>query len=123
MGFASVSAMLATLYSRPLWEEILVILGPAVLMSAVLVAHVLTDRRWIGVACWGIVAAGVAYYAYFGATDGWKELLPHYPNDSVYDPRWRARFVAALLLDVVILLCLSAPLWRRWVRRRLKNWR
>jgi len=112
--------LLATLYAYPLWEEALVYLGPAVVMLGVLVVRVLSDRRWVHFTYWLIVGAGIASYVFSAATEGWGEFIPHGPSDSVYDPRWPWRFAMTLSVDIVVLLSLSVPWWRKWMPRKKK---
>jgi len=114
------SAMtLATLYSYPLWEDCLIRFGPGIVMFGTLVAWVLFDHRWARVTYWVILVAGIAYYGHLAITGGWKEIIPQGPNDSVYDPRWGIRLAAKLVAWGVMLLSVSALLWRRWARCKL----
>ena len=120
MRLPGTTMVLATLYALPFWQEALACFAPAAVMLAALVARVLSERRWVRLMYWSLVAAAVLYYASYMASDGWKDFVPQDPRNSVYDPRWGTRFAAALLGGLMIVLSLSAPLWTNRIRRANK---
>lgn len=108
--------ILATLYARPLWLAIVYLIVPPAFMLGAAVLRVLSNHRWTRYAYWIIIAAGIAYYVSLVMTAGWRELAPHGPPDSIYDPRWKIKFTLKLIAGVAVLVSVSAPFWRKWVR-------
>jgi len=109
----------ATVYVYPLWEQNLRDFGPSIVVLLALAVYILSSRRWVAVLYWVIVALFLYEHAYVAFNHGAREaFVPNVPDGSVFSPRWGWSFAATLLADVVIVLALSAPLWRRWLRRR-----
>jgi hypothetical protein len=108
--------IVATLYALPLWQEITHLIVPPAFMLGAAVVHVLNSHRWARYTYWITIGAGVAYYVSQVMAAGWRELIPHGPDDSIYDPRWTLRFAVKLIAVVAVLVAVSLPFWRRWVR-------
>jgi len=118
-----------------LWDDIWYNFFIPVLMTGSLVAWILSGRRWNCYAYWFVVALGLIHYGGALISEGWKEVLPQLPYTiSNYtapdgstgscltmfdDSRWRMHFAARLLDWTIVLLSLSAPFWRKWLRRKL----
>jgi len=117
-----------------LWEDIWYNFFTPILMTGSLVAWILSGRRWNSYAYWFVVALGLIHYGGVVISEGWKEVLPHYPFHYTHtfegqtatvtatigcDSRWRMHFAARVLDWTIVLLSLSAPFWRKWLRRNL----
>jgi hypothetical protein len=126
----------------PLWIDIWDHFFIPTLMAGSLVAWILTRRRWVCYAYWVIVALGLMGLAFQVAHEGWEAFLFQdrwsktysgtrleegktvcYHSSVVwfFNPRERDQldFAAKLTDWTIVLLSLSAPFWRKWLRRKL----
>jgi hypothetical protein len=112
------NVILATLYSLPMWQDILYQFLPSALILGALLTRIFSERHWIRYAYWAVIALILGHYIVLAVTSGWGAVVPRAPDPSVYDPRWGIRFAANLLAWTMVLLALSEPTWRRWLRHR-----
>ena len=112
------SGLMATLYAYPLWKDVALSYGPPVFVLVGLAVWTLIDRRWALYLFLGVIAVALCHYGFLVMVEGWRALLPALPDPTIHDPRWRIHFGGDLLALVTALLCLSAPAWRTWARRK-----
>lgn len=106
------------LYTGPLWEEILIISGPALIMLGALSLRVFSERRWIRPVFWTMTAIGLVYYGLAVLACEWREFMPIV---TLYDDRWREILGATIFTDLVLLLSVSEPFWIGFVKRALSR--
>jgi hypothetical protein len=108
-----------TNYGISEWQIIFEVYFMPVLMLSSLVAWILSGRCWNVYAYWVIAAIGMMHYPVDVIEHGWKTLLPMNPYPEAKDQMWGYYFVASWFGWMVVILSLSSPLWRKWLRRKL----
>jgi hypothetical protein len=116
----------------PLWDDILNNFFTVSVLTASLAAWILSGRRWNAYGFWVVLGLGLVHYICLVVYSGWGSVMPqdplvHFTGHSitgvrmpiVADSRWGMHAAAKTLDWLVVILSLSAPLWRNWLRRKL----
>jgi hypothetical protein len=106
-------------YSIPYWDQVFREYFVPVVMAASLTAWILSGRRWNAYGFWFIVGWGLVHYAITIYLNGWSEVVPGNPFQVSEGLRDGMIYWARILGWAVVTLSLSAPIWRKSVRRWL----
>jgi|WetSurMetagenome_2_1015567.scaffolds.fasta_scaffold103064_2 hypothetical protein len=116
----------------PMWDDIMNSFFTSFVLAVSLVAWIISGRRWNAYGFGVVLALGLVHYTCLVVHSGWGSVLPqdpfvYYTGHSitgasmpiVVDSRWELHFAARAIDWLIIILSLSAPRWRTWLRRKL----
>jgi len=106
-------------YSVPYWEHVFWEYHLPVILALSLIAWILSGRRWNAYAYWAVVAYVFIFYALRVYDNGWNEVVIRDPFSAPLGTRDGMIRWARILDWTVVILSLSAPIWRNRVRRWL----
>lgn len=92
--------------------------APLVLVGLIFLFFVLEDGRWATILYLATLVI-VLVICYQNITDdGWRAVIPRWRNDEVLDTRWFMTWSSDVLRDVVVILMVTAPVWKIMRKRR-----